>query len=743
LPILKNLIEGVKCLLLVFSFISLLIAGAGVTLMFNSIYIPAQSYLFIVLMLTTFIFYILKLLKKEDGKIAKRIITLSNTIFVVMIISSLAYEHWQWDQIVNNTTMMKICLVLFGVFGLYLNIMYMRAELVYREKRGNQRIKNEPEEGYTEFKKATKQQKDKNGEIVTVIGDSLEHDNVPIILKEKDFFVHSLFVGSTGSGKTASVLEPIAYQLLMQKKLGKKLGLTVVEPKRDFALKVKEYCEVMEIPHIFIDPLSDDTHKFNPMEGDINDVAEATVVVLKGLFGKQEAFFASVQELSARYVTKLLKELNGDNMDILDVMNTLRDPVELKKRVEQLKARDGVTDLVHFFEAELLGQHAEKYRQFVIGLRSQLENITSNDLLKRIMTGKSDVNIQKHFAEGGVLIVNTELGRLGTSGDAFGQFMIMHLQNGTFNRPGPEESRIPHFMIIDEYSRYINPEVERFLSIARSYRVAGIFATQSLGQLEIESGKISATAMKRTIVTNCRNKLVFGGVSADDAEEFANEFGKDKIIMRQSTYKHRIFMPVLFPDSYRDTETEEYRFDPTDIMDGLPKYSYIHKLVYDNQVQKPSLAIGNLVPKNWKELREWENNGFSDKLKRISSVTLEKAKDLWKDERTVVKDIEEAEFEEFETEKIGLANKGKHDEQEELHSVQKDNVLTNSLGSVTDEELDKTESSTMEHEQANESDFKDMEKVKQEKKADSIKKNRSKLVEKKYVPETSGDGFWD
>src|SRR5699024_9507649 len=156
-----------------------------------------------------------------------------------------------------------------------------------------------------------------------------------------------------------------------------------------------------------------------------------------------------------------------------------------------------------------------------------------------------DVDIQKHFAEGGVLIVNTELGKLGTSGDAFGQFMIMHLQNGTFNRPGPEKSRIPHFMMVDEYSRYINPEIERFLSIARSYRVAGIFATQSLGQLELESGKISAKAMKRAIFTNCRNKIAFGGMSHDDALEFAEEFGKDKIIMRQSTYKHRIFMPVL------------------------------------------------------------------------------------------------------------------------------------------------------------------------------------------------------
>src|SRR5699024_3069359 len=121
---------------------------------------------------------------------------------------------------------------------------------------------------------------------------------------------------------------------------------------------------------------------------------------------------------------------------------------------------------------------------------------------------------------------------------------------------------------------------ERFLSIARSYRVAGIFATQSLGQLELESGKISAKAMKRAIFTNCRNKIAFGGMSHDDALEFAEEFGKDKIIMRQPKYKHRIFMPVLFPESYSDTETEEYRFDPTDIMDDLPKYSYIHKMMF-------------------------------------------------------------------------------------------------------------------------------------------------------------------
>jgi len=726
-------------LLTAYSIFIFLIAGTGIALLYNEIYVPAPLHIILISILVTSIYYIWKMIKKMNNKVSNRLMVLSNTSFMIMILSVLTYNHWQWERLVTNASIMKICLMLFGVLGLYLNAMYMRAESVYKKKRGNQRIKDEPEESYTEFKKAIKASKSKEGEIVTIIGESLEHEDVPIILKEKDFFVHSLFVGATGSGKTASTLEPIAYQLLVQKKQGKQLGLTVVEPKRDFALKVKEYCEAMDIPHVFIDPLSENTHKFNPMEGDINDVAEATVVVLKGLFGKQEAFFASVQELSARYVTKLLKELHGDNMDILDVMNTLRDPIELQKNVQQLKARDGITDLVHFFEAELLGQHAEKYRQFVIGLRSQLENITSNDLLKRIMTGKSDVNIQKHFAEGGVLIVNTELGKLGTSGDAFGQFMIMHLQNGTFNRPGPEESRIPHFMMIDEYSRYINPEVERFLSIARSYRVAGIFATQSLGQLEIESGKISAKAMKRTIVTNCRNKLVFGGVSADDAEEFSKEFGKDKIIMRQPTYKHKVFLPVLFPDNYRDTETEEFRFDATDIMDGLPKYSYIHKLVYDNQVQKPSLAIGNLVPKDWHTLKEWENQSYTGKFKRVGSGMISKMKDISNNRKDKYHQNETTHEKEMNLEKhsgVDTCKQSDGDTQVMQHHEQQgiDESLQAENTSIAVEEINR-QPPVKESEQTNERRFEDL--AQDECKLD---KNQE---EKEYVPHASGDGFWD
>src|SRR5699024_7129361 len=159
----------------------------------------------------------------------------------------------------------------------------------------------------------------------------------------------------------------------------------------------------------------------------------------------------------------------------------------------------------------------------------------------------------------------------------------------------------------------INPDVEIFLSLAATYKVSGIFAVQSLSQLEIESGKYSAQAMRNSILTNSRNKIVFGGVAMDDARAFSEMFGEDEIVMRQSTYKNRIVLPNLFPDSYRDTETEEARFSATDIMDQLPRFTYVHQLMQGGKLQEPGLDIGDFVPREWKELREWEKKPITEK----------------------------------------------------------------------------------------------------------------------------------
>lgn len=446
-------------------------------------------------------------------------------------------------------------------------------------------------------------------------------DSQDIIWGGEDLFTHMLIVGPTRSGKTATIIKPFIKQLLIKKARGVPLGLSCIEPKGDIADMVAEMCQLLDIPYVHIDPEKKDTDRFNPMEGDIDDVAEATVAVLNGLFGKQESFFATVQELSSRNVTKLLKELHGDDLDLIDVVRTLRDPQILDQKVQELKRKKGRTDLVQFFEHELLGDMKSHYQKLVLGLRAQLENITSNRFLKRIITGKSSINIDKHFAEGGVLAVNTAMGRLRKAGDAFGQFVIMHLQSGTFRRP--RGYRVPHFLIVDEYSRYINPDVELFLALAAEFRVAGMFAVQSLGQLEVESGILSGKAIKQSIMTNCRNKIAFGGLSAKDAKEFAEEFGKQTVILRQSTYEMKYLMPNIMPSTYRDTEKEEYRFTPSQIMTGLPRFHFIYQTLEDGTPKNARIGKGKFIPKDWYERYLRETNK-QPRIKRIlSSLKLE------------------------------------------------------------------------------------------------------------------------
>lgn len=440
-------------------------------------------------------------------------------------------------------------------------------------------------------------------------GLKVKYDGLPVTWGSGDLFTHTLCIGPTRCGKSALVFQEIIMQTLVMKKYGIPIGLTVIEPKGDLARFAREVADELEIENVIhVDPLRPDSHKFNVMQGDMDIVAETTVTVLKGLFGKQEQFFALVQELSAKHVTKLLKTLAGDNFDIVDLVKTLRNENRMQERVAELRQKNPSDELIEFFDNELLGDNKDRYRQFVMGLRAQLENLISNKKLRNVLSGKSDINLDEHYEKGGILAVNTGLAELGASGDAFGQFIMMHCQRAVFRRGGTELTRIPHILIVDEASRYINAEVEVFLAIGAEYRVAGIYGLQSGGQLEVESGKIDGKAMRNAFLASCRNRIYFGGLAAEDAKAMSTEIGTEKRLMRQNTYKNNVLLPNLFPDSYRDTEVEEPIFSATDLRYHIPKFHFVYQFQQDGQPMPPRLAKGEFVPRNWKELRMWEQN---------------------------------------------------------------------------------------------------------------------------------------
>lgn len=448
--------------------------------------------------------------------------------------------------------------------------------------------------------------------ISTLLVQNKPLDNDIVVWGGDDVFTNTLVFGPTRCGKTSTVLHPMAYEIMKAKKRGEKVGFTIIEPKGDLVKDIYDMAIELGLEDevVFLDPTNPNSQKLNVMQGEENAVIEATVAVLQSLFGKQEAFYSTVQDLSTRKVTSLLKRLYKDNLDLITVLENLRDPDILKASVNAYRNQipGGSDELTNFFDNELLGQGqmAEKYRQLVIGLRSQLENITSNPYLRNVITGQSDINLDEHLEKGTILLVNTAAGLMGRSGDAFGMFVSMHMQLATFRRKGTEFNRVPHYLIIDEYAQYINPYVARFLSFAASFRVALVAALQSFSQLEVASGDQDAKSIRNSIINLARNKIVFGGIEIEDAKYASEMMGLEEIETRSRTYDGGILKDFL-PKSYKDEIKERAKFSTRFFMDGMPRFHCVCKLVQGGITTSSFLAKGEWIPRTWRELASKED----------------------------------------------------------------------------------------------------------------------------------------
>jgi hypothetical protein len=410
----------------------------------------------------------------------------------------------------------------------------------------------------------------------------------PIVLKHEDRYLHTLVVGTTGTGKTSRVLKPMIWQDLQAIKRGERLGMSIIEPKGDFAADVAKMCEDLGVPYIFINPEDPGSPKFNPLEGDPQVAAEITRTVFAALFGKQEAFFALNQALAARNTVLLLKAVKGDDVTLEDMANALREFQYLRILLKQVESKVGRSPLVDYFNSEVLGME-EKAKQFQLGLRLQLDNIINNRLLHNVLCGKSDLNLDEHLEKGGVLIANTAMGTLGALGDAFGQFVIMHLQQAVFRRTLPPQA--PHMLYVDEFPRYVNSDFERLLAIGRSFGCGACLAVQTTAQIQLEEKK----AFKETVLETCRNKVILNLGSAEDARRFADEFGAEEAIFHSRSYNRQgVLLPWAW-DAVREERKIKERYPYTALME-LPKFTAAVRLVRRGQPLRPVLARLRLSP---------------------------------------------------------------------------------------------------------------------------------------------------
>ncbi len=317
-------------------------------------------------------------------------------------------------------------------------------------------------------------------------------------------------------------------------------GFTYLSAEYDSVEKMLGVAKNYKIKVNLIDPNNADSPGINPfVYDDPIKTGMAISSVLKGLYAStrpdtQQAFRENTAIQIIENLSILLKEMyprlnDGDLPNLEDMLNMMNDFSLVEDMCNHMKENEELADkyriLIKYFENNFYATaNKDNLKQTKISIytaSAELDNLLRYPGVKNILCNRNNnLQFDKALANGEVTFVCTRRGDLGANAHkAFGIFFLLLMQQSVLSRPGNENTRIPHFLYIDDFPEFLCKAIEPVFTVYRKYKVGNILCSQTLSQLKGE-GKNN---FRDEILANCVNKVIFGNALPEDVEWWETE----------------------------------------------------------------------------------------------------------------------------------------------------------------------------------------------------------------------------
>lgn len=159
--------------------------------------------------------------------------------------------------------------------------------------------------------------------------------------------------------------------------------------------------------------------------------------------------------------------------------------------------------------------------------------------VRRIFSQRDNsIDLRQLMDDGEIVFVNLAHGDGKISEDEatlLGTLLINDLFLSCLGRP---EGSTPCYLYLDECHRFLTTDVANILDQSRKFGLHAVLAHQHLGQLR-EAGEY----VYRSVTTNTRTKLVFGGLDVADADEMARTLFRGQFDLQRP--KERYTKPAV------------------------------------------------------------------------------------------------------------------------------------------------------------------------------------------------------
>ena len=318
----------------------------------------------------------------------------------------------------------------------------------------------------------------------------------------------------------------------------KDIGMTFVSPDYESTDRMIDVAKNFNLKVNVVDPSDANSIGINPFAyGDDGEVAGVISSILSTMYATSkpeegQMYFQNSAEQAVENLTILLMEMyprlnNGLLPNLEDMLDMLNDFDLVTKMCEELKKDPELVQKhklqlgyfrKHFYTDAVMRNETEKYVHSAI---TQLDGLLRIPGLKNILCNRTNnINFDNALANGEITIVCTRRGDLGTKlQKTFGLFFLLSMQRSVIKRPGSELSRIPHILYIDDSAEFICTQTLGMFTVYRKYKVGTIATVQNLEQLD------TSVASRKTILSNCTSKIVFGNLTPEENEFWSKEFG--------------------------------------------------------------------------------------------------------------------------------------------------------------------------------------------------------------------------
>ena len=329
------------------------------------------------------------------------------------------------------------------------------------------------------------------------------------------------------------------------------LGLTYLSADYDSIETMLKVAKNYKIPVNLIDPNNLDSPGMNPfVYKDPIKTGIAISSVLKGLFANsrpdlQQAFRENASIQIIENLSILLKEMyprlnDGDLPNLEDMLNMMNDFSLVEDMCNEMKAIPELADkyriLIKYFENNFYaeGKDLDHTKTSIYTASAELDNLLRYPGVKNILCNRTNnLEFDKVLENGEVTFVCTRRSDLGANAHkAFGIFFLLLMQQSVLARPGNENTRIPHFLYIDDFPEYLCKAIEPVFTVYRKYKVGNILSAQTLSQLKDDKYNF-----RDEILANCVNKAIFGNALQEDVEWWQTELEQKREWKWNSSYE--------------------------------------------------------------------------------------------------------------------------------------------------------------------------------------------------------------